>query len=100
MWNLDRIQQLIRDSVEESLSIEYKSAGALGKSDTKKTEITKDVSAFANSTGGVLIYGIAEFQDAISVTVQRRLILLTARNTRKSGWNKSFNPFSPESTGS
>jgi Schlafen, AlbA_2 len=63
MWNLDRIQQLIRDSVEESLSIEYKSAGALGKSDTKKTEITKDVSAFANSSGGVLIYGIAEFQE-------------------------------------
>lgn len=63
MWNLDRIKRLIRDSVEQSLSIEYKSAGALGKSDTKKTEITKDVSAFANFSGGVLIYGIAEFQE-------------------------------------
>jgi len=62
MWNLDRLQQLIRDNVEENLSLEYKSAQALGKSDAKKAEIVKDVSAFANSSGGVLIYGIAEFQ--------------------------------------
>lgn len=62
MWNLDRIQQLIRDGVEESLTLEYKGAEALGKSDGKKAEIAKDVSAFANSSGGVLIYGVAEFQ--------------------------------------
>src|ERR1700737_1851769 len=62
MWNLERIEQLIRDNVEESLSLEYKGAGALGKSDTKKAEIVRDISAFANSSGGVLIYGVAEFQ--------------------------------------
>ena len=62
MWNLDGLQQLIRDNVEENLSLEYKSAEALGKSDAKKAEIVRDVSAFANSSGGVLIYGIAEFQ--------------------------------------
>jgi hypothetical protein len=62
MWNLERIEQLIRDNVEESLSLEYKSAEALGKSDTKKAEIVRDMSAFANSSGGVLIYGVAEFQ--------------------------------------
>ena len=62
MWNLDRLEQLVRENVEENLSLEYKSAEALGKSDAKKAEIVKDVSAFANSTGGVLIYGIAEFQ--------------------------------------
>jgi Predicted transcriptional regulator containing an HTH domain and an uncharacterized domain shared with the mammalian protein Schlafen len=61
MWDTERLQQLIRDTVEESLALEYKSAGALGKSDAKKAEIVKDVSAFANSSGGVLIYGIAEF---------------------------------------
>jgi Predicted transcriptional regulator containing an HTH domain and an uncharacterized domain shared with the mammalian protein Schlafen len=63
MWNLDRLEQLIRDNVEENLSLEYKSAEALGKSDAKKAEIVRDVSAFANSSGGVLIYGIAEFQN-------------------------------------
>ena len=63
MWTLDRIQQLIRDNVEESLSLEYKGADALSRSDGKKTEIVKDVSAFANSSGGVLIYGVAEFHE-------------------------------------
>lgn len=63
MWTLDRIQQLIRDNVEESLSLEYKGADALSRSDGKKAEIVKDVSAFANSSGGVLIYGVAEFHE-------------------------------------
>ena len=62
MWNLERIEQLIRNKVEENLSLEYKAAEALGKSDGKKAEIVRDVSAFANSSGGVLIYGVAEFQ--------------------------------------
>jgi hypothetical protein len=63
MWNRERIEQLIRDNVEESLALEYKAAEALGKSDGKKAEIVKDVPAFANSSGGVLIYGVAEFHE-------------------------------------
>jgi hypothetical protein len=63
MWSLDRLRQLITDQTEENLSLEYKGREALGKSDGKKAEIVKDVSAFANSSGGVLIYGIAEFQE-------------------------------------
>jgi hypothetical protein len=63
-WTKQRLDQMIADGVEENLSLDYKSAGALSKSDErKKTEITKDVSSFANSSGGVLIYGIAEFAD-------------------------------------
>ncbi len=63
-WTKQRLEQMIADGVEEGLSLDYKSAGALSKSDErKKTEITKDVSSFANSSGGVLIYGIAEFAD-------------------------------------
>lgn len=63
-WSKQRLNQMIADGVEENLSLDYKSAGALSKSDErKKTEITKDVSSFANSSGGVLIYGIAEFAD-------------------------------------
>lgn len=60
-WNLADIQQLITDGIEEGKTLEYKAADALGKQDGKKNEISKDVSAFANSNGGVLIYGIKEF---------------------------------------
>ena len=57
------LAQLIKDEIEESLTLDYKAADALGKSDAKKTEITKDVSAMANSAGGILIYGIREHRD-------------------------------------
>ena len=59
-WTKQKLDQMIADKVEESLAVEYKRADALAKTDGKKADITKDVSAFANSSGGVLIYGIAE----------------------------------------
>ncbi len=62
-WTKRRLEQMITDGVEESLSLDYKRADSLAKTDGKKTEVTKDVSSFANSSGGVLIYGIAEFAD-------------------------------------
>ncbi|MEO6882892.1 MAG: ATP-binding protein [Bacteroidia bacterium] len=54
------IDQLLRDKTEESLKLDYKESGALEKTDGKKKEISKDVSAFANSDGGLIIYGIKE----------------------------------------
>jgi hypothetical protein len=60
-WTESRLQNFITSGIEESLTLEYKSAEALDRVDAKKKEITKDVSAMANSAGGVLIYGIAEF---------------------------------------
>jgi hypothetical protein len=62
-WTKQRLDQMIADGVEENLSLDYKRADSLAKTDGKKTEVTKDVSSFANSSGGVLIYGIAEFAD-------------------------------------
>lgn len=56
----EEIISLIKNEVEESINLDFKSAGSLDKSDSKKNEISKDVSAFANSTGGTIIYGIAE----------------------------------------
>ena len=59
--------RLISDKIEESLSLDYKRAEALiavkVKGDTTK-EVTKDVSAFANSAGGMIIYGISEGSDS------------------------------------
>lgn len=60
-WNVAKLQNLIRDEIQESLTLEYKAADALAKTDSKRNEITKDVSALANSSGGIVIYGIKEF---------------------------------------
>ena len=57
------LEKLINNKIEENLELEYKSADSIGKSIGKKKEISKDVSAFANSNGGVLIYGIKEFDE-------------------------------------
>ena len=58
------LDNLIADRIEENASLEYKGAGSLGRSDVKKREITKDVSAFANSAGGTIVYGIRETPSA------------------------------------
>lgn len=64
MWTLQKINQFITDGVEENIHLDYKGSGSLSKQDAKKAEISKDVSAFANSDGGTIIYGIAEFNEA------------------------------------
>jgi Putative DNA-binding domain len=63
-WDQATIQLYITDQVQESLTLEFKAADSLVKTDGKRTEITKDISAMANSAGGTLIYGLAEFQQA------------------------------------
>jgi len=60
-WTQEELQRHIDDGIEEQLQLEYKAAGSLGKQNDKTTEITKDVSAMANSDGGVIIYGMKEF---------------------------------------
>jgi hypothetical protein len=60
-WSEAKLRNLIDSEIEESLTLEYKSAEALDRVETKKKEITKDVSAMANSAGGVIVYGIREF---------------------------------------
>jgi hypothetical protein len=62
MWTIDKLNQYIEEKVEESLYLDYKAAGSLEKTEGKKTEISKDVSSFANSDGGTIIYGVTEFQ--------------------------------------
>lgn len=54
------IQSLIDNEIEESIHLDYKDADSLGKSDGKKKELSKDIASFANSDGGVVIYGIQE----------------------------------------
>ncbi|HSH64344.1 MAG TPA: ATP-binding protein [Bacteroidia bacterium] len=62
MWTEEKLNQYITDKIEENLHLDYKAADALSSSEGKKNEISKDISAFANSDGGTIIYGIKEFQ--------------------------------------
>lgn len=52
------LKKFIDDRVQEGLHLDYKSSLAI--SDKKRKDIAKDVSAFANSDGGLIIYGIVE----------------------------------------
>lgn len=54
------LENLIAGKIEENINLEYKSADAL----TDKKEIAKDVSSMANSAGGLIIYGIKEYDEA------------------------------------
>lgn len=57
-YTIDDIQALIDNHAEEGVHLELKRADALSEKHADK--ITKAFSAFANSDGGLVIYGIAE----------------------------------------
>jgi len=66
MWLQKIVEQYITDQIQENLNLDYKAAGAFSKEnkvkDKKIEDISKDVSAMANSQGGVIIYGVKEFE--------------------------------------
>jgi hypothetical protein len=60
-WIEEDIEALIREGVQESLTLDYKRSPSLDRKDPRrKIELSKDVSSFANSAGGTLIYGVEE----------------------------------------
>ena len=59
-WQEEDLLGLVSAGTQESIDLEYKRCAALGKTDGKKAEVSKDVSAFANSAGGTIVYGIIE----------------------------------------
>lgn len=72
-WTQTDLESLIREGVEEHLSLDYKAADALAATEGKKNEIRKDVSAFANSAGGIIIYGIKEWDSSDKKHLPERL---------------------------
>lgn len=54
------LTSIIENEIEESLNIEFKQSEALSKKPAVKKEISKDIASFANSDGGIIIYGIKE----------------------------------------
>ena len=57
-YTIDDIQALIDSHAEEGVHLELKRANTLSKENADK--VTKTFSAFANSDGGVVLYGVAE----------------------------------------
>ena len=51
---------LVSNQVHESITLDYKESDSLQRADGRKKEISKDVSAFANSAGGTIVYGMKE----------------------------------------
>lgn len=54
------LDKLVTDKIPESLTLEYKASPSLKRDSKSMNELCKDVSAFANSAGGQVIYGIEE----------------------------------------
>lgn len=57
-YTFQDLDDFIKLEVEENRHLDYKDGEAL--SPNKISEITKDVSSFANSDGGIIIYGVGE----------------------------------------
>lgn len=77
------LNQMIADGVEENISLDYKAADALQNTDGKKKEIAKDVSAMANAAGGVIIYGIKEFDTADKKHLPEKITPVNRQNFSK-----------------
>jgi hypothetical protein len=54
------LQRLVDEEIQESLTLDYKASPSLARDDKPRDELCKDVSAFANSADGQIIYGIVE----------------------------------------
>src|SRR6266849_9966119 len=60
-WKESDILDLIANQVQESVTLDYKACAALVQTDDRtKRDLSRDVSAFANSAGGEIVYGVLE----------------------------------------
>ncbi len=55
---LSDIEQMVRNQVQENIHLDYKDSRAVRKD--ARDAFAKDISAFANSDGGVIVYGVQE----------------------------------------
>lgn len=67
-WTAQDIENLVENNITEYKTLEFKSLAALVPE--AKKEISKDVSSFANSAGGVIIYGVKEMKDGPNIRLE------------------------------
>ncbi len=59
-WNESDLLDMVKAETQESIELDFKESKALENTGKKKDDISKDVSALANSAGGTIIYGVKE----------------------------------------
>lgn len=96
LFTIKFVNNLISTQAEENLGLEFKSAESLDFSNPKiaeenKIELSRDISAMANSSGGIIVYGIREhnhvaksksFIDGSIVTKERIEQIIQSRISR------------------
>jgi predicted HTH transcriptional regulator len=58
LWEENDLLDIVKIETQESIELDFKESKALENTEKKKDDISKDVSAFANSAGGTIIYGM------------------------------------------
>lgn len=99
VWSEEKLKDLISGQVQESLSLEYKRALSLGATEGKRKEITKDVSAMANSAGGVVIYGIAEYESGEKKHYPERIDPVSLKDVSREWLEQVINSIQPHILG-
>lgn len=94
-WTPEKIQRLIDDKIEEGAQLDYKAAGAFERIESKKTEITKDDSAFANSAGGTIIYGLTEFNEHARKHLPEKIDQIDGRDFSREWLDQIIGQISP-----
>jgi len=95
-WTAERIQELIDKKIEEGPQLDYKAAAALNRADSRRTDqITKDISTFANSAGGVVIYGLKEFDDEARRHLPERIDPIDGRDDSREWLDQIVGQISP-----
>jgi hypothetical protein len=59
-WIEEDLLWMKANGEQESITLDFKACAALENNDAKRNDLSKDVSSFANSAGGIIIYGIKE----------------------------------------
>src|SRR5688572_29537705 len=81
-YELKDIEVLRDNQVREDHQIEYKSAAAF----SDPTEITRDVSSFANASGGIIIYGMTEIKDPDNGSIPDEIIPIPLGKKANNEW--------------
>lgn len=69
-FNKDSLKEFVSLQIQEGLYLDYKKELTTPFNDAAKREFLKDVSAFANSAGGLLVIGCREPADSLSTEDQ------------------------------
>lgn len=77
--SIDDIKALISGGIAESDVLEYKTAKEQF-SDKDKTEISKDISAMANASGGIIIYGVKTKERGKNKTLPDKITYINPTN--------------------